>query len=79
MNNNDEIAKEMMDIVMEVYEYARNNNLDITNKEEVTKILRTIRSEEADNIDVDKLILGLVAFDRMGKTEAAKKKVSEKN
>lgn len=73
MDDNDKKAKELMDIVMEVYEYARNNNLDITNKEEVTKILRTIKSEEADKIDIDKLVIGLVAFDRMAKTKEAQK------
>lgn len=79
MDNNDKVVEEMMDIVMDVYEYARNNNLDITNKEEVAKILRTVRPEEADMVDVDKLILGLVAFERMGKTKETERQKSESN
>ena len=79
MNNNDEMAKEMMDIVMDVFAYARKNNLDITNKDEVAEILKAVRPKEAANIDIDKLILGLVAFDQMGKTEAAKRNKPESN
>ncbi len=79
MNNNDEAAKELMNLVLDVSKYARENNLDITSKIDVRKILTIIRPDEADEVNLDTLIEGLVAFDKMAKTEAEKRQKPESN
>lgn len=73
MNNQDEIAEEMASLVLDVYRYALANNQDITSKVDVRKILTIIRPDEADTVNLDTLIEGLVAFDKMTKTELAKR------
>lgn len=73
MNNQDKIAEEMASLVLDVYRYALDNNLDITNQEEVKKAVDTLKPELAQEIDIDTLVQGLIAFDRMTKTELAKR------
>lgn len=79
MNNNDEVAKKMMDLVLDVYRYAGENNLDITSKEDIAKALTTIKPEGAETVDIDTLVEGLVAFDRMAKDAMAKRQKTENN
>lgn len=79
MNNNDEAAKEMMDLVMDVTRYAHENSLDITNKEDVMKTLEAVRPEKVNTVNLDTLVEGLVAFDQMAKTEQAKRQEPENN
>lgn len=73
MNNEDKAAEKMANIVLDVYRYALDNKMDITNREDILKILKTLKLN-ADDIDVDILIEGLVAFDKMTKAEVAKRK-----
>ena len=79
MNNNDEAAQKMMDLVMNVYSYANENNLDITSKEDISKALTALKPEEAETVNIDILIEGLVAFDKKGKDAAAKSQKPENN
>ena len=79
MNSNDEVAKELMNLVLDVSKYAHENNLDITSKIDVRKILIIIRPDETDSVNLDTLIEGLVAFDKMAKDEAAKRQKLESN
>ncbi len=74
MNNEDKVAEETMNLVLKVHRYAHAHNLDITSKEDITKILTVIRPENSSEVDIDILIQGLVAFDRMTKTELAKRR-----
>lgn len=73
MNNQDKIAEEMASLVLDVYRYAIQNNQDITSKVDIRKILTYIRPDEADGVNIEALIEGLVAFDRMTKAELAKR------
>ncbi len=73
MDNNDKAAQEMTEFVLNVYKYAVDNKMDITSREDVTKILETLKPDKT-NVDIDVLIQGLVALDKMTKEEAAKRK-----
>lgn len=73
MNNEDKTAEKMANLVLDVYRYALDNKMDITNREDILKILETLKLD-ADEIDVDTLIEGLVTFDKMTKAEVAKRK-----
>ncbi len=77
--NSDEKAQEMMNIVMAIYSYAHDNNLDITDKDEVKEMLKIVKPEEAGTIDIEVLIQGLVMFDQQAKTTVAKKQKPVKN
>lgn len=76
MNNEDKAAEEMSKLVLDVYNYALSNNIDITNKEEVTKIVTTLKPDGSSEVNIDVLIQGLVALDRMTKDRVAKETVS---
>lgn len=79
MDNTDKAAEEMMSLVMDVIRYTHANGLDITNKEDVRKAVEAVRPEQKDSVDLDVLIQGLVAFEKMAKDEAAKRKEPESN
>jgi hypothetical protein len=74
MSNEDKVAEEMAELVLDAYRYALENNMDITSREDVTKIVKIIRPEIQKNVDINVLIEGLVAFDRMTKTQKAKRR-----
>jgi len=76
MNNEDKSAEEMSKLVLDVYSYALSNNIDITNQEEITKIVAILRPETSSEVNIDVLIQGLVALDRMTKDRVAKEPVS---
>lgn len=79
MDNTDKAAEEMMSLVMDVIHYTHENGLDITNKEDVRKAVEAVRPEQKDSVDLDVLIQGLVAFEKMAKDEAANRKEPESN
>ena len=73
MNDEDKVAEEMTSLVLKVWQYAHANSIDITSHDDVTKILDTIKPEKVGEVNIDTLIEGLVAFDRMTKTELSKR------
>ncbi len=72
MNNEDKAADKMANLVLDVYRYALDDNLDITSHEDVKQILTDLKLD-SDNIDIETLIQGLVALDRMTKADMAKR------
>ncbi len=72
MNNQDEVAKKVANIVLDVYQYALKNNIDITSREDVLNALKELNLTD-DSTDVDTLIQGLVALDKMTKADVAKR------
>ena len=72
MNNQDEVAQKVANIVLDVYQYALKNNLDITSREDVLKALKELNLND-DSTEVDTLIQGLVALDKMTKADVAKR------
>ncbi len=72
MNNEDKAADEMANLVLDVYRYALDNNVDITSHNDVKQILTDLKLD-SDNIDIETLIQGLVALDRMTKADMAKR------
>lgn len=73
MNKKDKTLDRIGNLVLDVYRYAVDNNLDITNRNQVKQILVTL---EADNLDIDieSLIQGLVALHSLTKADLAKRK-----
>ncbi|MFH0773429.1 MAG: hypothetical protein V1922_03910 [bacterium] len=78
MNNQDEIAQKVANIVLDVYQYALKNNLDITSREDVLKALKELNLND-DSTEVDTLIQGLVALDKMTKADVTKKQGEKTN
>ncbi len=72
MNNQDEVAQKVANIVLDVYQYALKNNLDITSREDVLKALKELNLND-DSTEVDTLIQGLVALDKMTKADVTKR------
>lgn len=72
MNDQDEVAQKVASIVLDVYQYALKNNLDITSREDVLKALKELNLAD-DSTDVDTLIQGLVTLDKMTKADVAKR------
>ena len=72
MNDQDEVAQKVANIVLDDYQYALKNNLDITSREDVLKALKELNLTD-DSTDVDTLIQGLVALDKMTKADVAKR------
>lgn len=78
MDNNDKTAQKTTELVLDVYKYAVDNNMDITSREDVSKILETLKPEQTD-VNIDVLIQGLIALDKMTKEDAAKRKPKMSN
>jgi hypothetical protein len=72
MNSQDEVAQKVANIVLDVYQYALKNNLDITSREDVLKALKELNLND-DSTEVDTLIQGLVALDKMTKADVVKR------
>lgn len=79
MSQNDKTAEKLANLVMDVYRYALDNDMDFTSKEDIQKILDVLKPENPSDINIDVLIQGLVAFDRMAKTEVKKRQKPETN
>lgn len=79
MSQNDKTAEKLADIVLDVYRYALDNDMDFTSKENIQKILDVLKPENPSDINIDVLIQGLVSFDRMAKTESKKRQKPESN
>ena len=79
MNNEDKAAEKMANIVLDVYRYTLDNNMDITSHDDVVKILTVLKVDDSSEINVDTLIEGLVALDLMTKSEVAKRKEPVRN
>lgn len=79
MNNEDKAAEKMANLVLDVYRYALDNNMDITSRDDVVKILTVLKIDNSDEIDIDTLIEGLVALDLMTKAEVAKRQEPSQN
>lgn len=73
MKDEDKIVEEMTSLVLDVYHYALDNDMDISSPDEVAKILKVLKPENSKEVDIEVLIQGLVAFDRMTKTAKAKR------
>ncbi len=78
MNDQDEIAQKAANLVLDVYQYSLKNNLDITSREDVFKVLKELNITD-DSVDVDTLIQGLVALDKMTKADVAKREGEKAN
>lgn len=74
MNDNDQTAEKMANIVLDVYRYALDNKMDITSHDDVLKILDVLKIYNSSGINIDTLIEGLVALDKMTKENVAKRK-----
>lgn len=78
MNSQDEVAQKVANMVLDVYQYALKNNLDITSREDVLKALKELNLND-DSTEVDTLIQGLVALDKMTKADVAKRESEKVN
>ena len=69
----DEIIQKVAGIVLDVYRYILDNNLDISSRDDVLKALNELKlNNDSNDVDVDTLIQGLVALDKMTKANVAK-------
>jgi len=73
MDTNDKTVDKVGNLVLDIYRYAYKYNLDITNPEDIKRILMVLKPENHDDIDIDILIQGLVAIDRLIKKDVAKR------
>jgi hypothetical protein len=78
MSTEDETAQKLAGIVMKVYNFAYDNNTDITDREEVRKVLETLNLELPSDITIDKLIEGLVVFHKTTKANVSNIKEEKK-
>ncbi|HLL61168.1 MAG TPA: hypothetical protein VK338_05605 [Candidatus Nitrosocosmicus sp.] len=72
--DNNETAQKLASIVLDVYNYAYDNNIDITSQDEVRKVLETLNLELPNDVTIDTLIEGLVAFHKTTKAEVQKRR-----
>lgn len=69
-----DIAEEKAELVLDAYRYALDNNLDIHNKDDVTKILKELDSKRSSKEDVESFMPMLEIFDKMTKAELEKRR-----
>lgn len=72
-------VEEKTKLVIDAYRYAIDHNLDITNKEDVTTILKALDPEHSSENEVETFMPMLKAFDKMTKDEVAKREKPESN
>lgn len=71
-------AEKMSELVVDAYKYALDHNLDISNKVDVSTILKTLDPNHSSENDVEAFMPILEFFDRKTKADVAKRKNSEK-
>lgn len=60
-------------LVLEAYQYARENNLDVNKREDVVKILKAIDPENFSEENVEPIMIGLQATATKFRTELEKR------
>ena len=73
MNINDQVESEA-DLVLDVYGYASKHDLDISQKADVLKILKTLGKENIDNDQLKRLMIALDITDRRIRKDVAGRK-----
>ncbi|CAN5148494.1 hypothetical protein BH09PAT2_BH09PAT2_10870 [soil metagenome] len=77
MDTHDQKIQKIISTILDVYSYILDNGTDITNEEEIKKVLKTLNLELPDDVGIDVLIRGLVGFHEITKAHASKTKKEE--
>jgi len=71
MDNTDKIIQQIAEETMDMYLYAKNNNLDISNPEDIKKILEALNKTDET---VDSAMQSLAVFDQFIQQDLERRK-----
>lgn len=74
MDNTNDPAVEKTELVVKALDYAHTHNLDISNKDDVKKIVEAVNPEHSSEEDIEELMKLLQAGDTFMEADADKRK-----